>query len=140
MEVVPRGRGNEIIVLAGRKLHAARRRCEGSKGDREVHEFVRFVTDRDDPRVWLSNATGLELVFGHAVNNGLFFVPVPDFAGTIDGAYNVDLIVLPRLVAPVDIDDMVGVINAKDRIGSVPVDVMCLLDSLDAEGSYHEPE
>ena len=133
VEVVARGRGDKVVVLARGELHAARGGGEGSEGDGEVHELMRFVAYGNDSRVGLSDATGLELVFGHAVNNGLFFVLVSPLRITpIDGTNDVHLIVLPRLVAAVDVDDMVGVINAKDRIGSVPVDVMCLFDSLNA--------
>ena len=130
MEVVRRGGGNKVVVLAWCKLHATRRRGEGAKCDGEIHEFMWFVTYRDDSGVWLRNATSLELIFGHAVNNGLFFVLRTALSGPIDRANNVDLVILPRLIAPVDVDDMVGIIYAKYRIGCVPMDIVRLFDGL----------
>ena len=136
VEVVARGRGDEVVVLAGGELHAPRGGGEGAKGDSEIHELMGLVAYCNHSRVRLSDATGLELIFGHAVNNRLFFVLMPQIRFTwglaIDWTNDVHLVVLPRLVAWVDVNDMVGIINAKDRVGSVPVDVMGLFDSLDA--------
>ena len=50
----------------------------------------------------------------------------------VNRAYDVDLIILPGLVALVDVDDVVGVVYAKDWVGGVPVDVVTLLDGFEA--------
>ena len=144
VEVVARGRRDEVVVLPGGELHAPRGGGEGSKGDSEIHELMGLVAYGNHSRVRLGDATGLELIFGHAVNNRLFFVLMKGtwtWAGlAIDWTNDVHLIVLPRLVAGIDVNDMVGIINAKDRVGSVPVDVMCLFDSLNAAYKHYNPQ
>jgi len=42
-------------------------------------------------------------------------------AGLVHRAYNVHLVILPGVVAAVDLDDVVGV---EHRVGGVPVDVV----------------
>ena len=50
----------------------------------------------------------------------------------VNRANNIHLIILPGFVASVHIDNVVCVVNAKNRIGCVPVDVVALFNSLEA--------
>ncbi len=45
---------------------------------------------------------------------------------SVERTHNVDLVILPGLVALVDVDDVVSVVDAEDGVGSVPVDVVAL--------------
>ena len=93
---------------------------------------MRLVAHCNDSRMRLGDATGFILVFGHAVNDRGLFVLRGQVALPVNRAYDVDLIILPGLVALVDVDDVVGVVDAKDWVGGVPVDVVTLLDGLEA--------
>lgn len=44
----------------------------------------------------------------------------------IERTNDVDLVVLPGLIALVDVNDVVSVVNAENGIGGVPVDVVAL--------------
>ena len=108
------------------KLEAARRRREGSESNGEVHELMRPITHGDDFRIGLSDATGVILFFRHTVNDVFFLQGFAD-ARLVDGANNVHLVILPGVIAPIDVDDVVCAIDAKQRIGRVPVDVVHIL-------------
>ena len=80
----------------------------------------------------LGDATRFILVFGRAVNDGSLFVLRGQVALPVNRAYDVDLIILPGLVALVDVNDVVGFIDAKDGVCGVPVDGVTLLDGFEA--------
>jgi len=147
VEVVVAGSGDEVVVFARLELHAARSGCERPKGDGEVHQLVRFVADGNDARVLASDPASLVLLFGHAVNDVLLHVlggRTNNCGGgrilggwlllllSVDRTDDVDLVVFPRLVAPVDVDDVVSVIDPEDGVGRVPVDKVRLANGFDA--------
>lgn len=124
MDVRPGGGGNEIIVLPRSKFQAARRGGEGAECDGEVHEVMGLVADGNYPRVGLGDAAGIVLGFVDAVDNVLLVTFRVPFSLFVHGAHYVDLVILPGVVACVDVDDVVGVVNAEDGVGGVPVDAV----------------
>ena len=126
---VPVGRGRyEVVVLAGVKLHAVGGRREGPERDGEVHELVRLGALRDHPGVGAHDAAGVVLLLVDAVDDvGLHLVG--QRAPLVERADDIDLIVLPRLVAAVDVDDVVGVVYPKYGVARVPVHVVALLQA-----------
>ena len=124
---VRRGR-YEVVVLSGVELHAVGGRREGAEGDGEVHEFVGLGALRDHPGVGAHNAAGVVLLLVHAVDDiGLHLVG--QRPPLVERADDVDLIVLPRLVAAVDVDDVVCVVYPEDWVARVPMDVVALLQA-----------
>ena len=121
------GRGDEVVVLAGPELHPSRSRRERPERDGEVHQLVRFGALSNDTRVWIDDAAGVVLLLVDAVDDvGLDGLrPRPPL---VERADDVDLVVLPGLVSPVHVDDVVGVVYSKDGVARVPVDVVVLPD------------
>jgi len=119
VQVVSRRCRDEVIVVAGLELHPARGGGERAEGDGEVHQLLRLVTDCDDARGRRGDATRLVLFFGDGIDNVTLCVGV---AQLVIGADYVHLVVLPRLVAPVNVNDVVRVVYSENRIGSVPMD------------------
>ena len=95
---------------------------------REVHQFMRLVADGDHPGVGVGDPARVVLVLAHAIDDvGLHVVAMR--ARTINGANDIDLVVLPGLVAAIDVDDVIGVVDAEDRVRRVPVNVVALSQS-----------
>jgi len=89
---------------------------------------VRLVADGDDSRIRVGDPTGVVLVFADTVDDvGLDVIYVS--SRSIDGTDDVDLVILPRFVAAVDVDDVIGVVDAEDRVRRVPVNVVALSQS-----------
>ena len=132
IEVVRGWRGDEIIVFARRELHAPGSGSEGTKGYGEVHEFMWLVAHGNHSRMRLRDATRLILIFGYAVDHWSLFLLLGCMSVSVDRAYDIHLIILPRLISPVHINNVISVINAKNRVGCVPVDVVALFDGLEA--------
>jgi len=130
IEVIWGWGGDEIIVFAGRELHAPRSGSEWTKSNGEVHEFVWLIADGYHSRMRLRDATRLVLVFGYAVDHWSLFLLWGCMSLSVDRAYDVHLIILPGFIPTIDIDDVIGVVNAKNRVGCVPVDVVALFDGL----------
>ena len=74
-------------------------------------------------RVVRHDSTRVVLLFGDTVDDVLLNVRM---SMLVERADDIDLIVLPWLVALVDVNDVVIVVNMKDRICGVPVDIMTL--------------
>ena len=94
-----------------------------SKCDGEIHELVRPITNGNYFWARLCDATGVVLLLGHAIDDVLLLCGLGD-AWFINGANYVDLIILPRVIATIDVNDIVCPIDAKHRIGSIPVYIM----------------
>lgn len=93
---------------------------------------MRLVANCDHSWILLSDSTRLVFVFGYTVNHRFFFVfLVMKLTRPVDRTNDVDLIKFPRLVARVDVYDVVSVVNAENGVATVPMDEMALFDSLD---------
>lgn len=125
--------------MTGTKLEAARSGCEGSKSDGEVHQLMRPITHGNDFRIGLGDATRVILFFGHTINDVFFLQGFAD-ARLVDGADYVDLVVLPGMIAAIDVDDVVGAIDAKEGVGGVPMNVMHPLRRIRGGGQVQHGE
>ena len=118
------GRGDEVVVLARVEFKTAGSRSERSEGDGEIHEPMRLVANSNNGRLGVGDAAGVKLLTAHTVDDVLLGVLDAGLGG---GADDVGLVVFPWFVAGVDIDDVVGVVNAEHGVGLVPVNVVKLL-------------
>ena len=84
---------------------------------------MRPVTNSYDFWTGLGDTARVILLLGHAVYNILLLRSLSD-AWFVNGADDVDLIVLPRVIAAVDVDDIVCSIDAKYGVGGIPMDIM----------------
>ena len=109
--------------MARSEFEAARGRCKRSKCDGEIHELMRPITHGNDFRARLSDTAGVVLLLGHAVYDVLLLCGLGD-ARFVDGADDVDLIILPRVVAAIDVHDVVCSIDTKYGIGGIPMYIM----------------
>ena len=125
--------------MTGSKFEAARSGCEGSKSDGEVHELMRPITYGNDFRIGLGDATRVILLFRHTVNDVFFLQRVAD-ARLVDGTDDVDLVVLPGVIAAIDINNIVGAIDAKQGIGRVPMNVMHTSGGIGGGGQMQQGE
>ena len=100
---------DEIVVLSGSEFQSAGLGRERAERDGEVHELVRLVADGDDPRIGVGNAARVVLFLGHVVDDVLFSVVLVS-SRSVDGANNVDLVVLERNVIFVDVNDVVRIV------------------------------
>ena len=86
---------------------------------------MRLVADGNHPGVGIGDPARVVLVLTHAVDDiGLHVVAMR--ARAINGANDIDLVVLPGLVAAIDVDDVIGVVDAEDGVRRVPMNVMTL--------------
>jgi len=105
------------------KFEAARGRRKRSKGDGEIHELVRPITNGNYFWARLGDATRVVLLLGHAIDDVLLLCGLGD-ARFVNGAYYVDLIILPQVIVAIDVHDVVCAIDTKYRIGRIPVYIM----------------
>lgn len=56
---------NEIVVLSRLKLESAGLRCERPERYGDVHQFVRLVAVRYDPRIGISDPAHIVFLLGH---------------------------------------------------------------------------
>lgn len=56
---------NEIVVLSRLKFESAGLRRERPERYGDVHQFVRFVTVRYDPRIGISDSAHIVFLFGY---------------------------------------------------------------------------
>ncbi len=116
---------DEVVVLSGSELHPPWGGGERPEGDGEVHQLVWLGALGNDAGVGVGDAAGVKLLLVHAVYdvglNGLG-------PGTplIERADDVDLVILPRLVALIHINDVIRVVYSEDGIARVPVHVVVL--------------
>ena len=122
MQVITRGRRYKVVVLAGQKLQASRLGRERSERYREVHQLVRFIAHRYYLRIGIRDAARLVLVFRHVVYDVLLHFLLVAGVRCVHGTDEVHLIVLELDVVPVDVDDIVRVVDAEDGVRRVPVD------------------
>ena len=85
---------------------------------------MRLVADGHDGRLGVGDAARVKLLPADTVDDVLLRVLDARLG---DGADDVGLVVLPRLVADIDINDVIGVVQPEHRVGLVPVDVVQLL-------------
>ena len=105
------------------KFEATRGWRKGSESDGEIHELMRPIANGNYFWARLCDATGVVLLFGDTIDDVLLLCGLgnPWF---VHRAYYVDLIVLPRVIATIDVDDVVCPINTKHRIRSIPMYIM----------------
>ena len=84
---------------------------------------MRPITNGNYFRARLGDATRVVLLLGHAIDDVLLLCGLGD-AWFVNRAYYVDLIILPRVIATIDVDDVVCTIDTKYRIGGIPVYIM----------------
>lgn len=113
VQVTARRRRDEVVVLARFELHPAWGGGERPECDGKVHQLLRLVADGDDARVGAGDPTRVVLFFGHGVDDVALRVGV---ARPVHRADDVDLVVLPWLVALVDVDDVVCVVDPENWI------------------------
>ena len=123
MKIFGCGGWNEIIILAGSEFKTARGGGKWSEGDGEVHQPVRLVANGNNLRLGVGDSARVKLLAAYAVDDVRFRISHTRFWDWTD---DVDLVVLPRLVARVDIDNVIGVVKSEHWVGSVPVNVMNL--------------
>ena len=117
--------GDEVVVFPRLELHASGSWGKAAEGYGEVHELVRLVALGDHSRVGVGDPARVELLLADTVDDVPLNV-LPSGTSPVQGTDYIDLVILPWLVAVVDIDDVVCVVYAEDRIGSVPVHVVVL--------------
>ena len=88
-----------------------------------------LVANGNNSRIGIGDPAGVVLLLADAVDDIRFDI-VRMGSRPIDGANNVDLIVLPRLVTAVDVNNVIGIVDPKDWVCSVPVNVVALHESL----------
>jgi len=105
------------------EFEAARGRRKRSESDGEIHELVRPIANGNYFWARLCDATGIVLLLGHTIDDVLLLCGLGD-AWFVNRAYYVDLIIFPRVIAAIDVDDVVCPIDTKHRIGSIPGYIM----------------
>lgn len=115
VEVVAGRRGDEIVIVAGQELQAARLRRERPEGDRKVHQFVGLVAHGNNARVGIRDAARLILILRHVVDDILLHVVVFR-TRRVYRADQVSLVVFELQIAPVHIDHVVCVVDPEDAI------------------------
>lgn len=121
MKIFGRGCADEIIVLAWMKFEAAGGRAKTSEGDGEVQELVGFAANSDDSGLGVGDSARFEFLTTDTVDDMPFGVLGIGFGNWTN---NVDLIVFPRKITSVDIDDMISIVQPEHGICSVPVNVV----------------
>ena len=87
-----------------------------------------LVANGNNSRIGIGDPAGVVLLLADAVDDIRFDI-VRMGSRPIDGANNVDLIVLPRLVTAIDVNNVIGIVDPKDWVCSVPVNVVALPQS-----------
>lgn len=106
------------------ELEGAGRWRERSEGDGEIHDFVWLVTDSNNFGIWVGDSARVVLLLGHTVDHILLVVQSVSLTRLVHRTNNVGLVILPRQVALIDINDVIGVVNPEYGIGHVPVDIV----------------
>lgn len=104
----------EVVIVSWEELESARGRRERPECDGEVHELLRLVADRDDPRVRVRDATRLVLCLAHVVDDELLRLVV-ERARLVHRTDDVHLVVLERQVALVHVDYVVRVVDPESK-------------------------
>jgi len=87
-----RGRGDEVVVLAGVKLQSTRCRTKRPEADCEVTQAVRLVTLGQDPGVRRHDLAVVKLLLAHVIDDKLFGVHlIRSRPLIVEWADNVDL-------------------------------------------------
>ena len=110
VEVHGGGGGHKVVGLSRLELQSSGVRAEGPEGDGKVAETLGLVAHRHDLGAGAGDPAGLELLLGHRVDDVLLARVRAD---------EVELVVLRREVAPVDLQDVVR--PPEDGVGGVPV-------------------
>lgn len=118
MQVIAGGSGDEVVILTRSKFKAAGSRGERSEGDGEEHFLLWSVAQSDDPWLGVGNAARVKFLLGHAVDDVTFG---ESGSGLGLRADQVDLIVF------LNVDDVVGVVDAEHRRILVPEDCFSVI-------------
>ena len=82
-----------------------------------------LVADGNNRWLRIGDAAGVKLFTADAVDD----MPLRVLDARLgDGANDVGLVIFPRFVTNVDINNVVGVVKPEHRVGSIPVDVVNL--------------
>ena len=85
---------------------------------------MRFVAHGNHSRIGLRDSARFVFVFGDTVNDGSFFIFIPEFPWTINRTNDVDLVILPRFIFVINVNDVVSVVYPEDGVAGVPMNVM----------------
>ncbi len=124
MEVILWRGGNEVVTMTRPELEATWCWCEWPESDGEVHQLMGPIANGNDFGIGLCDPTRIIFLFCHTIDDVLFLRGVCVCARLIDRAHNVDLIILPRVVATIDLDDVVMFVSSKEGVRGVPMDVV----------------
>lgn len=106
----------KVVVVSGEELEAARGGRERPECDGEVHELLRLVAHRNDPRIRVRDAARLVLGLAHVVDDELLRLVV-ERARLVHRTDDVDLVVLERQIPLVYVDDVVRVVDPESERG-----------------------
>ncbi len=113
--------GDEEVILAWIELQAAGSGSKSPKCYGEIHQFVWLVTHSHHFRVGTDNSAVLVLLSGDAVYDvALYFCGISTLR--VVGTNEICLVELVGLVVPVDVNDVICVVNAKHWIRRIPED------------------
>ena len=112
MEISSGGSGYQIIILSGFKLHTARSWTKISECDGEVLKSFGFVANGNNFWSLIVHSARIILFLRHTVDDVLL--------GAILWANEIQLVVFPRKIAFVNINNIVGVVQTKDGVGCIP--------------------
>lgn len=54
---------DKVVVMPWQELQSTRLWSERPERNGEVHELIGLITDRDDPRIWISNSARIVFLF-----------------------------------------------------------------------------
>jgi hypothetical protein len=117
--------GDEVVVLAGPELHSSGCWCERPEGYGEVHQLMRLCALGDDAGIWVADATRVELLLVDTVDD-VGLDEVRPRTPLVQRADDVHLVVLPRLVASIHVNNVIRVVYPKYWIARVPVHIVVL--------------
>lgn len=132
MQIMLCGGGDEEIVVTRFEFQSTGCGRKRAKCDGHIHDVMRFVAHRNDPRVGIANVTILVFLTTHHVDDIPFHTQMRG-AKWVGGTDNIGLIVLKRMISHVDIEHIVVVIDPEHGIGGVPKDVNQTWVSIDTK-------
>ena len=102
--------------MARFELEASGDGTEGSKRDGEVLETLRSITNGHNLGSRVGYPAGVKLLLGDTVDH-MFLLGV-------EWTDDVDLVVLPRKISLVHIENMIGVVHSEHGICRIPIKIM----------------
>ncbi len=91
------------------EFETSRLRSKRAERDGKVHQFVRFVTDGDNPWIWVRNPARVVLFFRHVINDVLFSIVFVS-SRSVNWTDDVDLVVLEGNVVFIHVDDVIRIV------------------------------